>query len=233
MMLFLLSLYVFLIPIEASGIPAFHLGGIRVSVIQLFEVLLLFLVLIRIAQAKWFYLDNAIKLMLGILLLWGAESMIHLFWFDINVYGYDFKRPLNFAEYAVIIFIFLNIVDDMEKARKICFVYLASASVILVLTYGKSLGLNIPGIERNTVFFIGPFKYGVVAIFNNAEGHAAWTLPLIPVLISSILSGYPLRFNRLVLSAALLLTIFGVALNGSRGTLVACGGSVITTLFLI
>ncbi|MDM8536269.1 O-antigen ligase family protein [Desulfobacterales bacterium HSG17] len=177
-------------------------------------------------------INRNIKWCLIILLAWAVESLISVFWIEGQIWGYDYKRPLNFIEYFVILLVLSTGIDNKRILYKSIYLYIICAYLIAGLTLLKSIGFDIPGKERTTLQTIGIFKYGVIAICGNVDSYASLTLPLIPIVIISLTCGHPLKNNKILLLILFFLTIFMISLNGSRSTYLSIIFSICVSLYL-
>ena len=230
-MISLLCLYILLTPLSTMPELMVHLGPVSLTPGHIMTMLLFYLTFCR-ATTNWLNVTHhkAIRVLLYILVLWTAESMVSLLWLDRNVYGYDHKRPLNFLEYIIIILVFLVNVREKKDMQKIMYACLLGASLVTIFTFAKAVGAPIPGWERNITHVLLGMKFGVTAFFKSSESYAAFTLPLIPAILISFRTRYPINLNKPAMSVLFIISILLISLNGSRSTMVAITSTIFISL---
>lgn len=222
---YLFYILIFLLPSHYIFGTIINLGFIPLSLAHLMEltlILLYFSGLISQNRRIKIYQSYLIRNLLLVLLIWTLVSLLSILWASqISKTGntYTIKRNLNFFEYLVLAFLFLQFVKKKSYLRTAFYVFLFSSGFFLISSFLKSLSIiHVPGLERATLDTVGRFKIGTLAFFPNADGYATWTLPLIPFNIVWLFKENNSRLIRFFLLIILPFIGLGVALNGSRAT---------------
>jgi len=199
----LFLLYIFLLPIDGTNYINFYIGFIHISILDLLLVLMLYIISLE-GFYKGFKVPFFITKITVLLLLASVISLISLAYIPKENIGFDIKLSLNMLEFAALIFIASNIINDGVYLKKVLITLSLSVTIISVATMLKSIGFDIPGdVRGESRAYVGPFFIGVTGITRAGMGFSSLVLAAFPLVLNERIVKY--RFVRIVIISVMII----------------------------
>jgi hypothetical protein len=220
----LIIVVLLLLPLDASDYFQLNLGPFRISPSAIIVGVTFIVVgLKQLATQTPILMRPNLPLILLLAFTWLLPGLIWK-----TVWVKDLKMALNFLQYLALFYMFSQVIRDEAFLKRVLRVFLIAATCLAVLTVLKSLGLDMPGLERKTAFTFSYFQIGVVGLEDN----------FVPALSLFLAGGLPLLWQKtlikqrwLRLSLTLLFLTAGL-ITGARGLYVTIAAQVMAWLYL-
>ncbi len=198
----LFLMYVFLLPIDATTFFKFHVGFLYITILDLIIVIIFFLILAESAISDLIISHFELKIYILFLMAF-MFSLVSLSYIHSEYVSYDIKISLSMLEFTVLIFITVQIINDMNFLEKVMKTLCLSVFIISFLAFIKSLGFDVPGYVRTASMKMGPFSLGVLGGMNGMMHFAVLILATLPFVLKGVM--FKSQTVRLIFSAFYLL----------------------------